>query len=369
MATENETIDAKLTAEVSSASATPPQPAAEPKSLAEVARQAYESSQARVDAEVDKGLVQEKDKTQEEAGAPEAPVTQEEEVEKTEEEQVEEPAEEEPEKPEVEKLTDDKLPPFHKHPDFIKVKESEKVAKAAASKFEQQIKDWTPYVQQQAFHNRFCQENGIDGQEVNDVMTALAMRTTNPGQARQLMDKVLGTFVPPQGSIDKDLQEKVDDSRMTEEDAKELTQLRHASKAGNRRVQLTEQQKAEMVQQSVDNAITQWEGTRRQQDPSFKPGSEFYEVVSDRFHVLQQGLMNGQRTSAASIRNLEAAYTYAQKLFTSKLAPKPTKKLPSSRQNSGRTAIAEPKNVRDVVAQVARRHGLSFSPNGKTGGD
>src|SRR5882672_6940189 len=125
MATELETIDAKPTAEASSASATPSQPAAEPKSLAEVARQAYESSQARVDAEVDKGLVQEKDKTQEEEVVPETTSSSEEEVETTEEEQVDsevETQEEEDarlarEKREKEQgKEEEKLPPFHKHP-------------------------------------------------------------------------------------------------------------------------------------------------------------------------------------------------------------------------------------------------------------
>ncbi len=329
--------------------------AAEPKSIAEAAQQAFDESSSHEEPE--EGIVPEENNTPE---TPEGEQTPEENEEAKPEEEVE------PEKPEESDEDPEDKPkgedvPFHNHPRFKEVMKERDDARVEAAK----VKEYEPMAEAWAQHSAFIRDNEIAGEDVALMMNFLAQRQTDPVKAREMLKPLWESLAPyDPGVLPADLQEAVKTGAISADLAKEMASHRARTKGFERTQQMTVKQQQKQTQQGIVNALVGWDNTQRKSDPTFKPKTNgeadgLYELTAAKYSYLQQMRppRNADEALALVKRALEESKQFVAKFNGKKAA---TLKTPRSGDSSIKTRT-EPKSIRDVVRQTAEGAGIRTS--------
>lgn len=249
-----------------------------------------------------------------------------------------------------------------------------------AHTYEQELTASKPLIEAAKTTNEFLQRHGITQEEYQDTLDTLVLLKTDPRAAlekiKPLMQQ-LGQYDPNalpselEQKIAK-LNERVEEGELSKTAAKELEEAwREKAKfdaerrLGAKRGELTEAQRQQAQLQSITTAASQWDVSKRTSDPDYKPKAKPDEP-DGLFEITRKGFMYelGQtqvRSPQDAVNLLEKAYTDAKRLFTTRLAPKPTKPSPNS-TSSSTTPRKEPSTDDEIVADVLRQHGIVYVP-------
>jgi len=253
----------------------------------------------------------------------------------------------------AQKEEQDKQLPFHQHPRFQElIKESREL---------KTIKEQLPVIQRDAEEyrgiERYMEANGLTAPEVARGYEIMAAIKNDPVKARELLAEVwqnLSTFTGD--VLPQDLQQEVEEGKLTAERAKEIAALRHQSRFQEGRSQqsqqqLQQQEEQQRLQQSnnmLNSTAVSWEGQKRQTDPDY---AEKADLVIDRVMavVAQQGK---PQTPEAAKKILDDAYAFINERFK-RFAPRRAPVAPASSAASAPAATAEPKTLLEAVTAAA----------------
>lgn len=371
--TDDTKVDSSSTDENKGGSSTAEEstaPDAKGPTMLDVAREAAKQSLARVeDAEIE-GSARESGKTEEAEDEPEKPGESEEKpAEEEESPEVEKPDEEE-ESPEEKPEDEDKSPPpFDKHPAWIKRTQKFQEAQAKVAELDTKVKELEPQAKSWDYHTKFMDQYGIPQQEVDQMMSFLALVRTNPAQAREVLKPMWEqlTSVDP-NTLPQELQDAVKAGDMTEDYARRLWKAEATGKSSAVAGKFSAQKQLRDEQKTRDDAISSWDALKRKTDPDFAPkvkGAKngLWEEVSKGYTYLK--VIHPPRTVAEELGLLEQAYTEAKEYVASLRSPiRPSRTIASSKV-SGKARNGAPKDIDGVVAAVAREHGIEWSGRGK----
>jgi hypothetical protein len=246
----------------------------------------------------------------------------------------------------VDKPEDSKLD-FNKHPRFqelIKEKNSYKT----------EIDSLKPMAQRAQALDQYCQQNGVNEQQIARALQYYALLNSDPMKAfdmiradYQQLATFAGELLPP------DLQAKVAAGTLEPEMAKELAQNRarqqHTQWRGTQ--QGVNQQQQNMA--AVDATINIWAQQKQSIDPDLKPGSPVWKYLDAQIRNARTAQANLTPQQVPQL--VESLYKEAKEMFKS-LAPKPKSTKPSlngNRNNNG-NASAVIKTPEDVAKAVLR---------------
>jgi hypothetical protein len=337
---------------------------AEP-TMADVARQAYEESTARSEAQ---GAAQELGETQEEEtsqGEEEAQSGQEQQQEQGEETTEEEDDRLAREKREKE-AEGEKPPPFDKHPAWQKRTKEFNEVKQKLTELERALAAEAPQKKNWTSHQQFLKQYGIQEQEVATMMNFLALMRVNPAQARDQLKPLWEQLAQYDSTaMPKELLDAVESGDITKAMAERLWKAECAQLSGRLSGELTAKQIEANKTQAHQDALSSWDMSTRKTDPEFKPKTDeaapdgLWEITAAKFSYLRA--MTPPADAGADVRLLEKAYAEAKKFIKSQRpAPKVNGKVPNSSRSSGQRR-PEPKSIDDVVAAEARKHGINWS--------
>lgn len=319
----------------------------QPKSMLEVAQKIYEDS---VD-ETPKAEGEESDVLPKDTTAPEGETESEEEA-----EEVDDSAPSDP---------DAKLP-FAKHERFQELLGKAKERDA----FESQAKEYGEKAKAWDQHQGFIEQHGIDQQDVNKVMTALALSKTDPDRARQLLEPLMQSLQEVNPNVlPADLKKQVDDGEISEAMAKRLWAAECKNKSGMRSGETLAKQQQQALASSLSNAVTTWENNVRKLNPGFVPSKDgsmgLFEITTRnfQFHVAN-ALEKYAPSPELYIRCLDQALKEAQAVFKKASPAKPTR--PNPKAKASVPGNKDKKYNPDLeIAATARKHGYNFSRNGE----
>lgn len=195
-----------------------------------------------------------------------------------------EPAEAATEAEPAEDAADSKLP-FAKHPRWQQVQAQRRAAQAEASdaktklsEAEQQIQSLEPVARQFGAIEAFRQQNNLEVGELAEGLKWAAAVKNNPDAAITLLMPVFEKLMTASGrTLPADLRQDVEEGRITEERARELSMARargeRATEQATRAEQDAETQRARRAAEdlgaNIQNSIAEWETAERGRDPDF----------------------------------------------------------------------------------------------------
>jgi hypothetical protein len=168
----------------------------------------------------------------------------------------------------------------------------------------------------------FCQNNDISNDDFVQAMEFTALMKRDPQAFWEKFKPVVeGLGVLSGDKLPEDLAKDVEDGVMPMERAKELAQLRAQRLHQGKVSELTQKQAVERQQQafiqSVHQAWSEWDASKRKTTPDFKPGGNgLWELVNDRMTALATATgPNGQpvrpiRSPADAVKLAEEAYSF-----------------------------------------------------------
>lgn len=255
-----------------------------------------------------------------------------------------------------EESTDDSQ--LDKHPRFQEVVKQK-------SEYEAKVKEYEPLVEAHKSVVSFCQENQISEAQFQEGMKLLSLINTDPLAARAAMEPLWNQLNQVTGeTLPGDLQQEVTDGLISEARAKEIAKLRGQSQLAQTKQKQSSQEQAKQkqaeFQRYLSTSLDSWSAAKAQVDPKFKPkvGANApdgkFEFVADRFFRLISA--KPPTTVAEAMQYVEQAYTDVSKSFAAtNQKQSPNGKSISSTKSSTNSTI-EPKNIKDVVANVLARH-------------
>lgn len=234
---------------------------------------------------------------------------------------------------------------------------------------EARLKEVEPLATAQTGIATFCTEHGISPAEFNEGMEMLRLFKTDPEVFHKKVSAMATEVAPLVGeTLPADIQKDVDDGNITLEFAKRLVKAEAKARLSGEATKRVEQksavQKAADAQNAVARAtqttISAWVNNKKATDPDFVPKTNGgpdgkYEAFMAQVALLCQTEKLATPDDAAAL--LEKAYVTTTSLF-SRFTPRARpSRLPSSQRSS---IIAEegPKNIKDVVFSIARKHGF-----------
>ncbi len=285
---------------------------------------------------------------------------------KTEAEEKEKPAKSTQEKPEdKDKKEDSKVDkgpvPLERFQEVVKQKNS----------FEEQVKTLTPMAKAYQETESYCRANNISPDEFRNVMELLVLSKTDPKKA---LEKATPWFEGLQAftgdRLPQDLQTAVDSGEMTLAFAKRLAAAETASKFGERRLQQTQEQTLAQRQQAfvndMSNQVQTWITTKKGVDPDFQPKGSPTDA-DGKYELFMEKLIN--RVSQTRLNTATDLMTLVEKVYSEASATvnrfAPPKRNGSPHVRSSRSSSQpekEPDTLDGVVANVARKHGLVYTP-------
>lgn len=247
-----------------------------------------------------------------------------------------------------------------------------------AKKADAELATLKPLAERAQQLDAFLNQTGIAPAEFKDALDTLALIRTNPREAYAKLKPLyeqLAQFsedhLPPevQTRIAK-LQERVKEGEMSQAAADELrdawTASAKAEKLSRNNEQVgkfTQQQQQQAYINSLSKAAGDWGNAKLASDPDYKPKVNgapdgLFELTRKGFTYLLS--VEQVKTPSDVTRLLESAYNDAKQLLGSRktTATKPT---PSS-ISSARNAPKEPSTSDEVVANIARKHGVAWTP-------
>jgi hypothetical protein len=152
-------------------------------------------------------------------------------------------------------------------------------------------------------------------------------------------------------SIPQDLRGRVDTGELTEDAARELTQLRHGQAAATQQAERARQQAEQVVtaqtRASIQQAVTGWHAQTRQNDPDFDLKSDTMQLVAKDI-VAQRG---HPKTPAQAVEFANLAYAEASKILR-KVQPQKsaTRPTPNATVSSNRAPVrAAPQSLQEAI--------------------
>ena len=245
-----------------------------------------------------------------------------------------------------------------KHPRFQEVVKQK-------SEYEAKVKEYEPLVEAHKSVVSFCQDNQITEQQFQEGMNMLKLVNTDPVAARAALEPIWNSLNQLTGeSLPSDLAQEVNDGLISEPRAKEIAKLRGQSQLGQAKQKLSSEAQAKQsqarFQQEMGSALTAWTTSKGQNDPKFKPkvGANApdgkFEFVADRFFRLMSA--KPPTTVAETMTYIEQAYTDVSKSFAATNQKQSPNGKSISSTKSSTNSTTEPKNIKDVVANVLARH-------------
>jgi hypothetical protein len=167
------------------------------------------------------------------------------------------PGEGAPKQPDNENYSD---VPFNKHPRFRQLLSERNANKGDAEKYRQV--------------DTFIRDNGMSAQEAADLLTVGAMAKTNPAKAWELARPWVENLLKAAGEVlSPELQQAVQEGRMTQEAAYEVSRSRASVASMEASRGFEERRRQEQTQtehaRSITTAAEDWETDRRARDPNY----------------------------------------------------------------------------------------------------
>lgn len=239
----------------------------------------------------------------------------------------------------------------------------------AKAQVEQQLTELKPYVEAQQSINQFCQQHEITPDDFTFWMQVAALDKQDPGKALELLSPRLQSYQQVTGDVlPKDLQEAVDEGKMTLDYARRLAAAEGRTQLSQKQMQRVQQaqqeQQRQQYVQTMQSAMSSWSTSKRTTDPDFVPKSDAnapdgkYEFFLNRF---TNDVKNAQIASVQDLVSLAEKTYAAVDASLSRFVPRRNgQKVLRSNQSNG-TQIAAPKNVAEAVKARARQLGLVTS--------
>lgn len=253
---------------------------------------------------------------------------------------------------------DDENLPFGKHPRWKQVLSQRDEARAQAEQLERPARQFEQIQQ-------FMQSSDLTPQEVSDGFQVMALMKSDPAAARERlaeylrsMDEFVGNVLPD------DLQDAVDEGRITEDYAKQLVRSRNESafereRAGNvvrqsqEQLQLAQQreqqQQVQQIAQQQQNAVRSWEQDLAKRDPDYPQLQQW--VAKE----LKLALLNGRpQTSDEAVQMAQKAYDDVKASMQNLLPRRQTSRGPRSADTrAGTGAQPQPQTLQEAVFAAA----------------
>lgn len=194
---------------------------------------------------------------------------------------------------------------------------------------------------------------GRPAEEMANLLALPILFEQDPAKALERLQAIgrdwaaaAGDLLPP------DLQEKVDDGRMSEEDARELSRARAGEKRATQRSEYDAQQRAEeakrtQIKESGD-ALNAYQQSLQKNDPDYTSTAAKWH----RDRLLQKVRAEGlPQTKEAAVKMAEAAWAEV-KGELAELKPQPKPKTPISGRRSNRAPAAEPGSMLEAISNA-----------------
>lgn len=261
------------------------------------------------------------------------------------------------EKMEATSTPDEELP-FHKHPRFQQVI-------TERNEFERQISEYKPAADRMAGVEKFCRDNNVPAVDYDESIRLAALTHSNPTEALARFKKIVENLEVQTGSaLPQDLQKRVDDAKLSIEDAQELAKARLEKNQATYQAKAVEATAAERAQKELVSSLDAWTQAKIKSDPSFKPkGKESedgkYELVTDKFLALWQ--QNPPKNVSDAVALVESAYKNVHD-FIERTMPRPAQRRPLSQKTSDQVKD-EPVDIRKPgwAKEVAKRTLAKYS--------
>lgn len=211
--------------------------------------------------------------------------------------------------------------------------------------------------QQWSQHVNFLMENGITPQQAQDLYGVGALLARGDYQNFltavepyvQAVRSALGLTLP------EDLQRRVDEGGLAQEDASELARTRAAAADAGRRIQMTDQQRAQAAEtarsESVRDTLSQWEQGVGARDPDFAHKREPL-----RAYMLAIKAERGLPPDAATARQwADEALASVNRVFTSARPPALATSARPSSVAPATKAVPEPRTLKEAIAFALQR--------------
>lgn len=261
-------------------------------------------------------------------------------------------------------VEDEKIP---EHIPYARFKEVNEKAK----ELERKYTEAEPVVQHHTAIVEYCKTNGITQAQFSEVLELASLINSNPAKAVELLTSKVQELQGFVGDVlPEDLQKKVDDGKLAEEDAKEIAALRAKTKYVESKTkqgqELAAREAENKFQRDLHSATSSWVKSKAKTDPDMREGTEKYQIVSDKFHALafqqdEKGkYLNPVVTVEDYVKLLDKAYESVNK-FTSQLTKgnKVNSQKVLTSTTSSVTAEVEPKTMQDIMRKVGSKHGIA----------
>lgn len=245
------------------------------------------------------------------------------------------PGSDQTDKPADVQMDDDAKLPFGKHPRFQALIKERNELRGPAEQFGK--------------IEAFMKQSNLTPNEVVEGFQVMALMRNDPDRAVSVLldyargiQEARGHILPP------DLQTQVQDGRVDEPTARELSRLRAEQRAAQEREaalrQAQQAQQVEAVRTDVASAVQQWEQLVRQKDPDFAAKER---MVHDRVRAIVSETGQAPRDRSEALALVERAYADVTS-YTRAFRPAqaPVRHVPSAH---GSTPPARPNSLRDVV--------------------
>lgn len=268
------------------------------------------------------------------------------------------PPSEDPPVEEMSQEEQDKLP-FARHPRFRRLLSDVRVHKGKATELQQEVDRLTPAAKNFASIEQFMQVNGLETKEVLDLFKLGAMVKNDPDAALTALYPILTDLRNRTGhNLPQDLATQVEEGRMTEEAARELSvaRARTARLESDRQAQQEREQAQRAEDQETDQrnafqkATQEWVDQVKTKDPDFGRKEQ---LIADR--TVRLLTAEGRpKTPEAALEMVKRAYKEVSDELRSALPPKQERK----REATGTTttdATPIPQTMKDALSLALRR--------------
>jgi FtsZ-binding cell division protein ZapB len=212
--------------------------------------------------------------------------------------------------------------------------------------------------------NTYVSANRLSSQEVSDGLALMA--SLKKGDFKTFYEGVMPLVKVAAEAIGEslpdDLYQKVEEGTISEDEAKELTRLRHENsylKGETQEAKTAREADAVRAQgENVRGAISQWEANIRARDPDFTAKQPFIKHVAGSF-LNQYGI---PRTPEDGVKMAKEVYAEVNRLYenANPNRPKPTSRQPNGGGPSSTGVVAPANSLQEAIhaAIVKGRSGL-----------
>lgn len=243
--------------------------------------------------------------------------------------------------------------PFGRHPRFKKLLEDRNRLRDENKGYGEKIAALEGPAQQYAHIEQFMQSNGLAPAEVIELFKVGALIKTDPFAAEEiLLGKLMELQTVTGRILPQDLREDVEQGRITEDRARELSAARAKATFTGQRIEAVtaettkreERRTADGLSARIQAAGDEWEVGKKAKDPSYAAKAE---SIKDRALVLI-ATKGAPRTPEEAVAILEQAHKDVTERMRAALPAKPAiQRSPSA--SSPVEATPAPKTLREAI--------------------